>query len=108
MCEERKERSRKLCKLLVARVGEVASPGLGNWPQAWDFVEAATDRFLDALSSWEGTGEETDMDLAKREAVAAVDAWREADRLFRLSTSPGDDGYDEASERAAIQAEGVA
>lgn len=87
MCEERKERSRKLCRILVARVGEVASPGLGLWPQTWDFVEGATDRFLDALSSWERTGEEPHMDRAKREAVAVVEAWREADRLFRLSTS---------------------
>ena len=87
MCEERKERSRKVCRILVARIGEVSCPGLGLWPQTWDFVEEATDRFLDALNSWERTGVEADMDRAKREAVAVVEAWREADRLFRLSTS---------------------
>ena len=77
------ERTRKLCRILSKCVSMVASPGLGMWEPAWELVEEPSALFLDALSEFERTGDEAEMDRAKRLSLAVRDAWREADRKYR-------------------------
>jgi len=84
----RKERSRKLCRLLVGRLSEVCSPGLGEWDPAWERVELPSERFLDALSRWEETGREEDMDQAKARSLDLLEAWKGAERRFRQLREP--------------------
>lgn len=84
----RRERSRKLCRIVSERIGEIASPGLGRWDPAWEIVRESSVRLLDALAAWERTGEEAAMDRAKDVAVEVVQAWHAAERASRKSRLP--------------------
>ena len=80
---KRRERSRKLCRLLSERIGEVTPPGLGRWDPAWERVRGPSTRFLDALGRWEASGQEDDMDRAKALALDVLEAWKQAERKYR-------------------------
>ncbi len=55
--DERGRRGKTLCATLVEDIAKVASPGLGRWPDAWEIVGEESADFMDALLSWEETGE---------------------------------------------------
>lgn len=76
-------RTRKLCRLLAERIGEVTSPGLGRWGPTWEIVAEPSDHFMDALAEFERTGEEEAMDQAKERCLEVLAAWKEAERRFQ-------------------------
>ncbi|TVR55853.1 MAG: hypothetical protein EA421_05400 [Gemmatimonadales bacterium] len=87
--EARKARSRKVCRLLGGRIGEVVSPGLGRWEPGWQVIRVPSLELLKALEEWERTGAEAAMDRAKAKALEVLEAWKEADRLFRDAHTVG-------------------
>ena len=87
--EARRDRSRKVCRLLSERIAQVTSPGLGRWDPAWILVEDPSAQFLDALRTWEATGAEEAMERAKRLALDVLKAWKEAERRFIEADRPG-------------------
>ncbi|MCH8479696.1 MAG: hypothetical protein LAT56_17420 [Wenzhouxiangella sp.] len=90
--ESRRARTRKLCRLLSERVGQVASPGLGRLDWVWEAVEEPSTRLLDQLAKWEATGKEEHMDRAKAETLAVLEAWKSAEREYRRQRSARREG----------------
>jgi hypothetical protein len=58
----------RVARWVTDRVREVAPPGLGRWPRAWELVEAPSAEFLDALAAWEETGAPEDKAAASQAA----------------------------------------
>ena len=81
--EERLERTTRLCRELSRRISEAASPGLGNWAPAWEMVESVSEQFLDLIHEWEETEDSDARRRLEHSAGAVLDAWKEADRLYR-------------------------
>ncbi len=81
----RRERSRKLCRILAAKVREATTDGLGRWAPCWELVRAPSQAFLDALARWERTGDERHMNVAKERALDVLRAWEAADQKYRKS-----------------------
>ncbi len=81
--EERRERANRLCRELSRQIAMVASPGLGHWDEAWRIVEEPSRRFLDVLGEWEVSGDDDTKHRAKVAAGKVLDAWKEADALYR-------------------------
>ena len=79
---DRAERANNVCRFLTMKVSEVAPAGLGCWQTAWQIVEEPSNRFLDALNSWERSGSAEDERRMYAEADAVLAAWREAARQW--------------------------
>jgi hypothetical protein len=77
-----------VARWVTERVREVASPGLGRWPRAWEIVEKPSREFLDALAAWEETGAPEDKAAASQAGAAVVAAWREAAREWKAAGRP--------------------
>jgi hypothetical protein len=78
----------RVARWVTDRVREVAPPGLGRWPRAWELVEAPSAEFLDALAAWEETGAPEDKAAASQAASDVVAAWREAARQWEAAGRP--------------------
>ena len=78
----RREKGRRIARVVSEQIAEVTSPGLGGWDPALGFVGSPSDRFMDALARWEYSGSSDDLEAMELEAVALVAAWREADQKY--------------------------
>ena len=85
---ERKERATRLCRGLSKRVSEIASPGLGLWPDAWETVEEPSAEFLDLLDAWEESGDDTAKGALEFATMRLVNSWMEANRRFEEAGWP--------------------
>jgi len=79
---------RAAARWVAERVGQIAPPGLGHWPPAWELVEAPSEAFLDALAAWERTGTDDAREAARQAGGAVVAAWREAARQWEAAGRP--------------------
>ena len=87
----RREKARRIAWEVSERIAAATSPGLGHWPPTWELVAEPSDRFMDALYAWEGSGLPADLEAVQREVEALLDAWRGADtkrQVARLAGSP--------------------
>jgi hypothetical protein len=82
--QERQHHARRICQTITAKIGEISLRGLGHWPQTWELVEEASDRFLDELDAWVETDTPEGREAVKRAAEKLLVAWREAGALFAL------------------------
>ena len=78
--QERRERGSRLCRALTKRIGEMVTPGLGRWEEAWLLVAPASDRFMDALHAWETSGAHEDREALEHASRDLVAVWQDADR----------------------------
>ena len=81
----RREKARKIAWIVSERIREVTTPGLGQWEPTWELVAEPSDRFMDALYAWEGSGLPADLEAVQREVEALLGAWRVADAKYRVS-----------------------
>ena len=81
----RREKARRIAWIVSEDVRGVTTPGLGRWDDVWGVVAKPSDRFMDALYQWEQSGLPEDLEAVKQTGVDLVQAWREADRLYRDS-----------------------
>lgn len=77
----RREKARRIARVVSERIAEVTTPGLGRWDEAWEVVAEPSDYFMDALHLWETDAAQSSaaVELA---AQRLVDAWRQADKKF--------------------------
>ena len=73
---------RVVCERLTEEVAQLAPPGLGDWDGAWEIVDAPSAVFLECLTRWEQTGEQTDQDRCDTAYAVVIDAWRLAASEF--------------------------
>lgn len=71
-----------VARWVAEQVHEVAPPGLGKWPPAWDIVELPSLDYLEALGRWVVTGSVADRQAARIAASAVITAWGEAARRW--------------------------
>jgi hypothetical protein len=83
---------RAAARWVAERVGQIAPPGLGHWPGAWELVEGPANEFLDALARWEDSGTDEDMEAARRAGGGVVAAWRAAAGRWEAAGRPTVDG----------------
>ena len=81
----RRDRGRRIARVVSERIAEVTTRGLGRWDPAWEIVAEPSDRFMDALPLWETGGSPAHLMHVEREAEALVSAWREADQKYQES-----------------------
>ena len=81
--DERKERSRQLCRILTRYIHEKTSPGLGHWEPTWEIVEQESNTFLDMLADYEYTAHEDYFDWAKEAAWALLGRWQDAEAFYQ-------------------------
>src|SRR5690606_5793567 len=57
--EDRRARGTVLCERLTREVAELVPGGIGAWSPAWTIVAPADAAFMEALTRWEASGDET-------------------------------------------------
>jgi len=84
----RSEKARIVCERVAALIREVVPVGLGRWSPAFEFVAAASDRFMDRLKEWET--EDSAHTRLNLEAASKdlVEAWAEAARQWTEAGQP--------------------
>jgi hypothetical protein len=97
----RAERTRLIARRVSDRIADVAPPGLGHWPDAWELVAAPSRAFLDALECWERTGTKAAEVEVTRLARQVVEAWSEAAREWTLAGCPSCAKLEESPRREA-------
>lgn len=76
--KSRPERAHDACLWLARRIGEAVPAGTGSRQDVWNAVETASQRFMDALATWEETGTDDDMKAVRRAADNVVAFWQAA------------------------------
>ena len=83
-----RERTGIILRRVSERIQEVATPGIGRWGPAWDFVADPSNEFLDAFRAWE----QHDCPDTRRELQTAanrlVRAWKDASRQWEAAGRP--------------------
>ena len=83
-------RARRVLDKVVRRIDDVSPPGLGRWAPAWDLISEPSDRFLDALSQWEGEDSPGTRATLQRAADSFVRSWRAAASQWEQAGRPLD------------------
>ena len=83
------DRGRQILGKVVRRIGEVAPPGLGRWPEAWATIADPSDTFLDALATWEASDTSETRYTLRAAATEFVQAWRRAAEAWESDGRPG-------------------
>ena len=82
----RREKARRIAWIVSEDIRGVTTPGLDSrWNDVRGLVTKPADCFMDALYQWEQSGLREDLEAVKQAGVDLVQAWREADRLYRGS-----------------------
>jgi hypothetical protein len=88
MRADRTAAARRIARWLAEQVRQVAPPGLGYWPDAWQLVDAPSGAFLDALADWQASGSAADQQRAQTTAAAVLAAWRAAAEQWAAAGRP--------------------
>ena len=81
----RREKARRIARVVSERITEVTIPGLGRWAPSFVLVSEQSDILMDSLYRWQHSGLPEDLKAVEEAGVVLLAAWREADRLYRDS-----------------------
>lgn len=72
-----------MCREIARYIGEQVSPGLGEWPEAWEIVADASREFDEVGRRWVESGHAGGYQELEQAGVQLVEAWRRADAAYQ-------------------------